>query len=124
MNRESHDGGRISSGDRRRNEEAAQRSEWRTSAEPEAEAEAELSASQVTRKRTAAEKEEPEYKPLPLVVRMLLWVLRKSIVPILLVLALVGGAFIGYVLLGEGDRADVWKWETWRHLYDLIFMDS
>lgn len=123
MNRESHDGGRISSGDRRRrNEEAAHRSEWRTSSEPEEESASSLG--QVTRKRTAAETEEPAYKPLPLVVRMLLWLLRKSIVPILLVLALVGGAFIGYVMLGEGDRADVWKWETWRHLYDLIFMDS
>ncbi|WP_020619497.1 DNA-directed RNA polymerase subunit beta [Paenibacillus daejeonensis] len=81
--------------------------------------------SEVSEEPSSAKKtEEATPKRLPLVVRILLWILRKSIVPLLLVLALVGGAFLGYVLLGEGDSSDVWKWETWRHLYDLIFLDS
>ncbi|GGD92487.1 DNA-directed RNA polymerase subunit beta [Paenibacillus nasutitermitis] len=56
--------------------------------------------------------------------RVLLWCLRKSIVPILCVLAILGGMYIGYVMLGHRPSSDVFMWDTWKHMYDLIFADS
>ena len=43
---------------------------------------------------------------------------------ILVLLAIVGisilGLIIGYSVLGDGDSADVLKWETWQHIIDII----
>lgn len=61
-------------------------------------------------------------KPLP--VRILLFLLRKSIVPLILIVALIAGMYAGYVVLGKGSETDVLEWETWKHMYDLIFSDS
>lgn len=123
MNRESQEGRRTTTeGNRSRIEETelprARRASGTKSDQPTPEKE---EVKDATEQAVSGEK---PYKRLPLIVRIPLWILRKSIVPLLLVLALVGGAFLGYVMLGEGDRSDVFKWETWRHLYDLIFLDS
>jgi hypothetical protein len=56
--------------------------------------------------------------------RVTLWLLRKSIVPIIMIVMLIVGLYGGYVFLGDGPKGDVFKWETWRHLYDLIFAES
>ncbi|MBJ6361903.1 DNA-directed RNA polymerase subunit beta [Paenibacillus sp. GCM10012307] len=63
-------------------------------------------------------------KRRPLPVRILLFLLRTSIVPLILIIALIAGLYIGYVMLGKGPEGDVWEWQTWRHMYDLIFSDS
>lgn len=60
----------------------------------------------------------------PLAVRILLFILRKSIVPLILLVALIAGMYAGYVVLGKGPETDVFEWGTWRHMYDLIFSDS
>ncbi|MGO4547508.1 DNA-directed RNA polymerase subunit beta [Paenibacillus sp. 2TAB23] len=55
---------------------------------------------------------------------ILLWILRKSIVPVIMVIMLVAGLYIGYVVVGKQAEADVFSWATWQHLYDLIFAES
>lgn len=58
---------------------------------------------------------------LPQGVKRTLRVLRWFLVPFLCVAALFGGLITGYVVLGGGELADVFKMETWRHVYDLVF---
>ncbi len=55
--------------------------------------------------------------------RALLWTLRKSIVPILCVLALLCGMYIGYAKLGHRPGEEVFDVATWKHMYDLVFAD-
>ncbi|WP_171056264.1 DNA-directed RNA polymerase subunit beta [Paenibacillus sinopodophylli] len=55
---------------------------------------------------------------------VLLWILRKSIVPIIMVIMLVAGLYIGYVVIGKQEETDVFSWATWQHLYDLVFADT
>jgi hypothetical protein len=50
-------------------------------------------------------------------------VLRYLIVPLLCLAAVAIGLFIGYSVIGDGQGADVWKLDTWKHLIDLIFAD-
>lgn len=57
-------------------------------------------------------------------VNMLLWILRRSIVPLIMVIMLVAGLYIGYVVLGKQAEGEVFSWATWRHLYDLVFAES
>ncbi|PZD97810.1 DNA-directed RNA polymerase subunit beta [Paenibacillus sambharensis] len=66
----------------------------------------------------------PSSSARPSGIRVVLWLLRKSIVPLLMLAALIGGLYAGYVLLGKGPAEDVWKWETWKHMYDLIFSNE
>jgi nitrate reductase NapE component len=56
--------------------------------------------------------------------RILFWLLRKSIVPILCIVAVLGGMYIGYSIIGKRPAADVFHWATWKHMYDLVFADS
>ncbi|QHW35164.1 DNA-directed RNA polymerase subunit beta [Paenibacillus rhizovicinus] len=56
-------------------------------------------------------------------VRVIRWMLLKSIVPILCVLAVIGGMYIGYAVLGKRPGAEIFEVETWKHMYDLIFAD-
>ncbi|MFD0714928.1 DNA-directed RNA polymerase subunit beta [Paenibacillus sp. GCM10027626] len=56
--------------------------------------------------------------------RIVLWLLLKSIVPILCILALAGGLYVGFVVVGKQSLDDALKWETWKHMYDLIFADT
>lgn len=53
-----------------------------------------------------------------------IWFVKKSIVPLLWILGLFAGMYIGYVYLGKGQASDVFQVSTWRHMYDLIFSDS
>lgn len=69
------------------------------------------------------EKEKPgtKKKLRPRWVWMLLWLLRMLIVPVLSVCALLVGLWIGYSYIGGAEAADIWKWSTWKHLFDLVF---
>jgi hypothetical protein len=63
-------------------------------------------------------------KQRPKGVRVLLWFLRKSIVPLIMVIMLVAGLYIGYVVVGKQPEDEVFSWGTWQHIYDLIFADA
>ncbi|WP_341279897.1 DNA-directed RNA polymerase subunit beta [Paenibacillus sp. FSL H8-0537] len=66
----------------------------------------------------------PEKKKRPLVLRIILWILRRSIVPCIMVIMLIAGLYIGYTVLGKQSGDDVFEWSTWQHVYDLVFSDS
>lgn len=53
-----------------------------------------------------------------------LWILRKSIVPIIMVIMLIVGLYVGYVVVGKQPAGEVFLWSTWQHLYDLVFAES
>ena len=63
-------------------------------------------------------------KQLPAFVRAILWIMRKCIVPLIMLIMLATGLYVGYVLLGKGPEDDVFSWATWKHLYDLVFAES
>lgn len=48
-------------------------------------------------------------------------ILRVALILLILVLALVGGAALGYVVFGKQDPSGIWDWSTWRHVFDLVF---
>lgn len=56
--------------------------------------------------------------------QLLLRILRKGIVPIIMVIMLVAGLYIGYAVVGKQPEGEVFSWATWRHLYDLVFAES
>ncbi|MBD2868383.1 DNA-directed RNA polymerase subunit beta [Paenibacillus arenilitoris] len=80
----------------------------------------------VRQKRAGRAKAEgaPNKKQRPDGVKMLLWILRKSIVPLIMLIMLIAGLYIGYVIFGNGPKTDVFSWSTWKHLYDLVFAES
>ncbi len=53
------------------------------------------------------------YRLIPIWLRILL-------VLVFCVLAVLAGAYVGYVILGNGDPDDVFKKETWQHIVDLV----
>lgn len=61
---------------------------------------------------------------LPIWARIILKILRAILVPVLCIMAVIGGMIIGYVYIGEQEMSDVFKVDTWRHLYDLVFKDN
>lgn len=50
-------------------------------------------------------------------------VARHLIVPAVCVLVLFIGMTAGYVFLGKQPFSEVWKLETWKHMFDLIFAE-
>ncbi|MFC3799790.1 DNA-directed RNA polymerase subunit beta [Cohnella sp. GCM10012308] len=46
------------------------------------------------------------------------------LIPVFCILALLAGLGIGYAVLGKQDWSDVFDWNTWKHMYDLIFEGS
>lgn len=63
-------------------------------------------------------------KRLPLWLRIILKTLRLFLVPVLCVAAVAAGMVIGYVYIGKQEMDEVYNFETWRHLYDLVFKDK
>ncbi|BBH23880.1 hypothetical protein Back11_52250 [Paenibacillus baekrokdamisoli] len=59
-----------------------------------------------------------------LALRILLWMLRKSVIPSLCVIAIVGGMYIGYAVMGKRPASEVFDLATWKHMYDLVFAGS
>ena len=76
------------------------------------------------RKRGEKAPSEASASKMPPWLRAALKVLRTLLVPILCVIALYIGLYVGYAVFGNEAPADIWKFETWKHLYDLIFADS
>jgi hypothetical protein len=37
------------------------------------------------------------------------------------IIAILGGLTIGYVGMGHQPLGEVFKWQTWKHLVDLVF---
>lgn len=58
---------------------------------------------------------------LPRWARITLRILRLLLVPILCVAALIGGLILGYVYIGDQEMSEVWKIDTWKHVFDLMF---
>ncbi|MCA0757515.1 DNA-directed RNA polymerase subunit beta [Paenibacillus sp. N4] len=79
-----------------------------------------------SRKRVVRAKAEgsSKQKQRPKWANVLLWILRRSIVPLIMIIMLIAGLYAGYVVIGHGPTGDVFSWSTWRHLYDLIFAES
>jgi len=53
-------------------------------------------------------------------VRMIPIWLRMLILLVLLVLAAAVGAMVGFSVIGDGTAADVFKKETWQHIFDIM----
>lgn len=51
------------------------------------------------------------------------WIVRKCIAPVIMIIMLVIGLYIGYTVVGGQSDLDVFKFETWKHMWDLIFAD-
>ncbi|WP_173275169.1 DNA-directed RNA polymerase subunit beta [Paenibacillus sp. NEAU-GSW1] len=73
---------------------------------------------------TESSEEEESHKQRPLGVRIMFWLLRKSIVPFIMLIMLVAGLYVGYTVLGKQPGDEVFKWSTWQHMYDLVFSDT
>lgn len=65
-----------------------------------------------------------ERKKAPFWARALFWLLRKSIAPIIMIVMLLAGLYIGYVIVGGQPKEDVFEIGTWKHMWDLIFAES
>ncbi|WP_054025426.1 DNA-directed RNA polymerase subunit beta [Bacillus sp. FJAT-28004] len=84
----------------------------------------EKSSGRQKRSSRAKAEESSNKKQRPKGVSMLLWLLRKSIVPLIMIIMLVAGLYIGYVVIGKQSGDEVFSWATWQHLYDLVFAES
>lgn len=62
-------------------------------------------------------------QPLPRWAKITLKTIRILIIPVICILALIAGLYAGYTVLGKQSGDDVLKWDTWKHLYDLVFAD-
>lgn len=51
-------------------------------------------------------------------------IVRLLVVPVLCIGSLIAGLIAGYVYIGGEEMQDVWKWETWKHVFDLMFADT
>lgn len=69
------------------------------------------------------EEEQPR-KKAPLWARSLFWIARKSIAPLIMIVMLLAGLYIGYVIMGDQPKEEVFKFSTYKHLWDLIFSES
>ena len=41
--------------------------------------------------------------------------------PVVLLLSLVLGLTVGYTVLGKESMDEVFRWATWKHVWDLVF---
>lgn len=49
--------------------------------------------------------------------------IRWIVIPILFVTALIVGLILGYSYIGGEEASEVFQFETWKHLVDLIFAE-
>lgn len=50
------------------------------------------------------------------------WLVRLVIVPLTCVLTLIAGLIAGYVVVGKGAVSEALNFDTWRHLFQLVFV--
>ncbi|MGG1519807.1 DNA-directed RNA polymerase subunit beta [Paenibacillus oryzisoli] len=68
-----------------------------------------------------AQAERKKKKPRPRW-QHILWIIFKIVrIPVLCVLAVYIGLYIGYTKLGHQPSGEILHISTWRHLYDLVF---
>lgn len=60
----------------------------------------------------------------PTWVTVILTTIKILYIPLLLFLAVVVGLWVGYVKLGKQPSEEIFKLETWKHLFDLIFAEK
>lgn len=60
---------------------------------------------------------------MPKWARITLRVLKIAGIPLLCLLALYIGLYIGYAKLGDQPAGDIFAWGTWQHLFDLVFAE-
>ncbi|MEW9702318.1 DNA-directed RNA polymerase subunit beta [Paenibacillus sp. SI8] len=60
-------------------------------------------------------------KPQPKWLKIIGLIIRIIRVPVLAVLAVFIGLWIGYSKLGHQPASEIFHIDTWRHLYDLVF---
>ncbi len=60
---------------------------------------------------------------MPTWLRIILSIARFLLIPALCLVALFIGLTIGYATIGGGEASAVFKIETWKHLYDLVFAE-
>ncbi|ANE46686.1 hypothetical protein SY83_10845 [Paenibacillus swuensis] len=53
--------------------------------------------------------------------RVVLRISRFLLVPVLGVLALLTGLLAGFVYIGGQPMSEALQWNTWRHVFDLVF---
>ena len=58
---------------------------------------------------------------MPTWLRVILSIIRFLLIPALCVVALFVGLTIGYATIGGGDASAVFDFDTWKHLYNLVF---
>jgi hypothetical protein len=73
--------------------------------------------------RASIQKTPKVKKQRPRWVSILLTLLTILRVPFLCVVALAVGLWIGYVKLGGQSMSDMFHLQTWKHLFDLIFVN-
>lgn len=78
----------------------------------------------MTNENQKKQKASKKRKPLPKWARILLTIGKILLVPMLCVTAIIAGMIIGYVYVGNEELSDVFKFDTWRHLFDLVYKDS
>lgn len=71
----------------------------------------------IERKKTSDVEEKIRLRIVPIWARIL-------IVLVLAVTAAVGGALIGYSVIGDGKASDVFEKSTWTHITDLVNKDT
>ncbi|GAB7387922.1 hypothetical protein BSNK01_17590 [Bacillaceae bacterium] len=52
------------------------------------------------------------------------WLVKLTLVPFFLFCALILGMYVGYSVIGGQPGKEVFDWETWKHMYDLIFAEG
>lgn len=69
-------------------------------------------------------KEFRAWKPSSPWAKWTLIILRKLAFPLLCFLVLSIGLYVGYGGLGGQEHGfDIFKWSTWKHMFDLVFAD-
>lgn len=55
----------------------------------------------------------------------IVWTIFKlMIIPVLCAAALILGMVVGYAILGGKPVSEVFEWNTWKHMYDLVYSDG
>lgn len=56
--------------------------------------------------------------------RIALKLLKYASVPLLLLICLYIGLYIGYSVVGKQPSSEIWELQTWKHMYDLVFAEG
>lgn len=74
-----------------------------------------------TKPKTTKKKSKP---PVSAGTKIALKVLKYASVPILLLICLYIGLYIGYSVVGKQPSSEIWELQTWKHMYDLVFAEG